>query len=122
MAAKQCWSSNRIGQTCGVPLQEILSHWPTMLLPEKAVEAPLRQSTAVNESSPRRHSERSLRSQEPHLRFWFFFGFFFEVFLRFTRRYSAFPDRAFLSCTGGSFSRIICSTRFQTAGSHSISV
>src|SRR4029077_6296452 len=69
----------------------------------------------------RRHSERSPRSEESLLRV-LFFGFFFEVFLRFTRRYSAFPDGAFLSCTGGSFSRIICSTRFQTAGSHSISV
>ncbi len=115
MAAKQCWISNRIGQTCSVPLQEILSHWP------KAVAVPLRQSTALNESSPRRHCERSPRSEESLLRFWFF-GEFFKVFLRFTRRYSAFPDRAFLSCTGGSFSRIICSTRFQTAGSHSISV
>src|SRR6266853_5838577 len=100
MAAKQCWSSNRIGQTCSVPQQEILSHWPTILLPEKAVAVPLRQSTALNESSPRRHCERSPRSEESLLRFWFF-GEFFKVFLRFTRRYSAFPDRAFLSCTGG---------------------
>src|SRR6266851_6024960 len=75
MAAKQCWSSNRIGQTCSVPLQEILSHWPTLLLPEKAVAVPLLQCTALNESSPRRHSERSPRSEESLLRFWFFWVF-----------------------------------------------
>lgn len=46
----------------------------------------------------------------------------FWVFLRFAWPYSAFPDRAFLSSTGGSFARIRPSTRFQTAGSHSISV
>jgi hypothetical protein len=72
---------------------------------------------------PAGHSERSPRGGEFLWRFGFL-GFcgFLEVSLRFTRRYSAFPDRASLSCAGGSFSRIICSTRFQTAGSHSISV
>src|SRR6266853_3070873 len=77
MAAKQCWSSNRIGQTCSVPQQEILSHWPTILLPEKALAVPLRPSTALNESFLRRHSERSARSEESLLRFRLF-----GVFLR----------------------------------------
>src|SRR5260370_31940847 len=121
MAAKQCWSSNRIGQTCSVPLREIPSHWPTILLPEKAGAVPLRLPTALNEPSPRRHSERSPRSEESLLRFRFL-GAFLRGFLRLTRRYSPFPARASLSCSAGSFSRIICSTRFHTARSHSISV